>query len=239
MVASVPGNPKQQPRFWRASQPVRFRHLLGDQPLHRGGSLHESGQSCLVAGGHQPPHQRHELFQRFKMDQLPQRERSAGVHQHAKQGHQQFLAHSFRAVVALAGDSIRSAHSADTTTGLRKFSAALLLRRNALTSPRGFVLLRSIGMNSLASAVSARLKYPPGFRPRRGLNWFILGLMYASFYMCRYNFRFATPGMVEEFHFNTFQITSILSAWSVAYGFGQLLNGLLTDRIGGRTAMLI
>ena len=82
-------------------------------------------------------------------------------------------------------------------------------------------------------------KYPPGFRARRGLNWGVLGLMYASYYMCRYNFRFATPGMVDEFHFNTFQITSILSAWSVAYGFGQLLNGLLTDRIGGRTAMLI
>ena len=82
-------------------------------------------------------------------------------------------------------------------------------------------------------------KYPPGFRARRGLNWGVLGLMYASFYMCRYNFRFATPGMVEEFHFNTFQITGILSAWSVAYGFGQLLNGLLTDRIGGRAAMLI
>jgi len=71
------------------------------------------------------------------------------------------------------------------------------------------------------------------------LNWVILGLMYASFYMCRYNFRFATPGMVEEFHFNKFQITSILAWWSVAYGFGQLINGLLTDRIGGRSAMLI
>ena len=82
-------------------------------------------------------------------------------------------------------------------------------------------------------------KYPPGFRARRGLNWVILGLMYASFYMCRYNFRFATPGLVEEFHFTTFQITNILGAWSVAYGFGQLLNGLLTDRIGGRAAMLI
>ena len=63
--------------------------------------------------------------------------------------------------------------------------------------------------------------------------------MYASFYVCRYNFRFATPGMVEEFHFNKFQITSILAWWSVAYGFGQLINGLLTDRIGGRSAMLI
>src|SRR6516162_8061228 len=82
-------------------------------------------------------------------------------------------------------------------------------------------------------------KYPPGFRARRGLNWAILGLMYASFYVCRYNFRFATPGLVEEFHFNKFQITSIIAWSSLAYGFGQLINGLLTDRIGGRTAMLI
>ncbi len=82
-------------------------------------------------------------------------------------------------------------------------------------------------------------RFPPGFRRRRGLNWFILGLMYASYYMCRYNFRFATPGMVEEFGFSKFQITGIISAWSVAYGTGQLVNGLLTDRIGGKTAMFI
>ncbi len=84
-----------------------------------------------------------------------------------------------------------------------------------------------------------RIQYPPGFRQRRGLNWVILGLMYASYYMCRYNFRFATPGMVEEFGFNKFQITGIIGAWSVAYGTGQLVNGLLSDRIGGRTSMLI
>jgi OPA family glycerol-3-phosphate transporter-like MFS transporter len=83
------------------------------------------------------------------------------------------------------------------------------------------------------------VKYPPGFRARRGLNWFIIGLLYTSFYMCRYNFRWATPGMVQEFGFSTFQITGMLSAWSLAYGTGQLVNGLLTDRIGGKTAMLI
>ena len=82
-------------------------------------------------------------------------------------------------------------------------------------------------------------EYPAGFRARRGLNWFIIGLLYASFYMCRYNFRFATPGMVAEFGFSTFQITGMLSAWSIAYGTGQLVNGLLTDRIGGKIAMLI
>ncbi|MDQ6765998.1 MAG: MFS transporter [Verrucomicrobiota bacterium] len=83
------------------------------------------------------------------------------------------------------------------------------------------------------------MQYPPGFRARRGLNWFIIGLLYASYYICRYNFRFATPGIVEEFGFSTFQITGMLSAWSIAYGTGQLVNGLLTDRIGGKTAMLI
>ena len=90
-----------------------------------------------------------------------------------------------------------------------------------------------------AAQHGVRIKYPPGFRPRRGLNWVSLGLMYASFYVCRYNFRFATPGMVDEFGFSTFQITGILSAWSLAYGIGQLINGLFTDRIGGRAAMLI
>jgi MFS transporter, OPA family, glycerol-3-phosphate transporter len=90
----------------------------------------------------------------------------------------------------------------------------------------------------MSSAASAH-NYPPGFRARRGLNWFIIGLMYASYYMCRYNFRFATPGMVKEFGFKTSDITDILGAWSVAYGTGQLVNGLLTDRIGGKASMLI
>jgi OPA family glycerol-3-phosphate transporter-like MFS transporter len=87
--------------------------------------------------------------------------------------------------------------------------------------------------------MSEQVKHPPGFRARRGRNWFLIGLLYASYYMCRYNFRFATPGMVQEFGFTTFQITGMLSAWSIAYGTGQLVNGLLTDRIGGKTAMLI
>ncbi|TAK95211.1 MAG: MFS transporter, partial [Verrucomicrobia bacterium] len=94
-------------------------------------------------------------------------------------------------------------------------------------------------MNQSAAGVPTRIQYPPGFRPRRGLNWVILGLMYASFYMCRYNFRFATPGMVDEFHFDNLQITGILAWWSIAYGTGQLINGLLCDRIGGRASMLI
>lgn len=94
-------------------------------------------------------------------------------------------------------------------------------------------------MSQVAAPASGRIKYPPGFRRRRALNWIILGGTYASYYMCRYNFRFATPGMKEEFGFSTSQIADMLSAWSIAYGTGQLVNGLLTDRIGGKAAMLI
>jgi OPA family glycerol-3-phosphate transporter-like MFS transporter len=94
-------------------------------------------------------------------------------------------------------------------------------------------------MNPTPTPAAGRISHPPGFRARRGLNWFILGLMYASYYTCRYNFRFATPGMIAEYGFSKSQITDMLSAWSIAYGTGQLVNGLLTDRIGGKTAMLI
>ena len=83
------------------------------------------------------------------------------------------------------------------------------------------------------------IRHPPGFRARRGLNWVSLGLLYASFYMCRYNFKFAAPGMEREFHFDHKDITTMLANWSLAYGAGQLINGLLADRIGGRTSMLI
>jgi sugar phosphate permease len=86
---------------------------------------------------------------------------------------------------------------------------------------------------------SSPVGYPAGFRPRRGLNWFSLGLMYATYYMCRYNFRFATPGMKEEFGFTTTQIADMLAIWSITYGTGQLVNGLLCDRIGGKRSMQI
>src|SRR5210317_1911792 len=81
--------------------------------------------------------------------------------------------------------------------------------------------------------------HPKGFRARRGINWFSLGLMYATYYMCRYNFRFATPGMQEEFGFSITQIADLMAIWSLTYGTGQLVNGLLSDRIGGKRSMQI
>ena len=83
------------------------------------------------------------------------------------------------------------------------------------------------------------IKHPPGFRPRRGLNWAFVGLLYTSFYMCRYNLPLASGAISSEFGFNKAQIGSIITTALLAYACGQIVNGLLADRLGGKRAMLI
>jgi OPA family glycerol-3-phosphate transporter-like MFS transporter len=84
-----------------------------------------------------------------------------------------------------------------------------------------------------------RPKYPPGFRARRGLNWGFIGLLYTSFYMCRYNFSLANSAISNEFGFSKAEMGKIITAALFAYACGQIINGLLTDRLGGKRAMLI
>src|SRR3954451_15335198 len=91
----------------------------------------------------------------------------------------------------------------------------------------------------IANDDAAIRTYPPGFRPRRGLNWGYLGLLYTSFYMCRYNFSIANKSIATEFGFSNGQMGWIISTNLGAYACGQILNGLLTDRMGGKRAMLI
>jgi sugar phosphate permease len=83
------------------------------------------------------------------------------------------------------------------------------------------------------------LRYPPGFRGRRGMNWFMLGLMYASYYMCRYNLAIAAPRIMDQFGLNNAQYGAINSARHLAYAFGQFINGLFTDKLGGKQAMAL
>ena len=81
--------------------------------------------------------------------------------------------------------------------------------------------------------------HPPGFRRRRGLNWAFIGLLYTSFYMCRYNLPLAGGAIRSEFGFNRAQLGTIITTQLLAYACGQIINGLLTDRLGGKRAMLI
>jgi OPA family glycerol-3-phosphate transporter-like MFS transporter len=85
----------------------------------------------------------------------------------------------------------------------------------------------------------ARPRHPPGFRARRGLNWGVLGLMYTSFYLCRYNLSLANKSISDEFGYSKSQISDVISLALLAYAVGQIVNGLLTDRLGGKRAMLI
>jgi OPA family glycerol-3-phosphate transporter-like MFS transporter len=80
---------------------------------------------------------------------------------------------------------------------------------------------------------------PPGFRPRRGLNWAFIGLLYTSFYMCRYNFSIANAAISEEFGFSKADMGAIITTALLAYACGQIINGLLADHLGGKRAMLI
>jgi len=94
-------------------------------------------------------------------------------------------------------------------------------------------------MNPAAADALPSPCYPPGFRARRGLNWGFIGLLYTSYYMCRYNFSIANKSISEEFHFSRAEMGQIITTSLLAYACGQIINGLLTDRLGGKRAMLI
>jgi OPA family glycerol-3-phosphate transporter-like MFS transporter len=81
--------------------------------------------------------------------------------------------------------------------------------------------------------------HPLGFRPRRGLNWVLIGLLYTSFYMCRYNLPLASSQISRTLGFSKAQIGTIITTALLAYACGQIVNGLLADRLGGKRAMLI
>src|SRR4051812_46458335 len=96
-------------------------------------------------------------------------------------------------------------------------------------------------LGKMANATTAPIfvAHPPGFRRRRGINWAFIGLLYTSFYMCRYNLPLAGEAITDEFGFTKAQFGTIITTQLLAYACGQIINGLLADRLGGKRAMLI
>ncbi|RJP76633.1 MAG: MFS transporter [Candidatus Zixiibacteriota bacterium] len=75
------------------------------------------------------------------------------------------------------------------------------------------------------------------FLHRRILNWAPLGVTYALLYMGRYNLTVAKNALGDLMTKSDF---GVIFGWgTVVYAFAFILNGPLTDKIGGRRAMLI
>ncbi|OGR91041.1 MAG: hypothetical protein A2V88_06745 [Elusimicrobia bacterium RBG_16_66_12] len=77
------------------------------------------------------------------------------------------------------------------------------------------------------------------YRRRRFMNWFPLGLTYATFYMGRYNLNVASTEIMTRFDFTKAQFGIIATAGFWTYALAVMFNGPLTDRFGGRRAILI
>jgi len=81
------------------------------------------------------------------------------------------------------------------------------------------------------------IQHTAAYRRRRILNWLPLGLTYALLYMGRYNLtvsKNAFGDLMSKSEFGT-----IFFFGTVTYAVAFLLNGPLTDKIGGRKAILI
>ncbi len=83
------------------------------------------------------------------------------------------------------------------------------------------------------------------YRHRRVRNWLPVGLLYSFLYMGRYNLTVA-KGVFEDMRsaageplMNNADFGTIFGIGTAVYGFSFVLNGPLTDRFGGKRALLV
>jgi len=78
----------------------------------------------------------------------------------------------------------------------------------------------------------------PAFQARRNLNWIILGVLYAFFYMTRYNFAATMSELSARFGWSNTQLGTFETIMPLVYGLSVVFNGPIADRVGGRKAFL-
>lgn len=81
------------------------------------------------------------------------------------------------------------------------------------------------------------LGHSPAFKTRRFWNWFPLGLTYAFLYFGRYNVNALTSALGSKTDNKAFGI--IFAAGTLVYGVSFVINGPLTDKLGGRITTLL
>ncbi|MBU4268349.1 MAG: MFS transporter, partial [Acidobacteria bacterium] len=82
------------------------------------------------------------------------------------------------------------------------------------------------------------LNHSPEFRRRRFMNWFPLGLTYATFYMGRYNLNVASSDIMKTFDLSKAEFGTIATAGFWTYALSVIFNGPLADRYGGKKAII-
>lgn len=97
-------------------------------------------------------------------------------------------------------------------------------------------LLVVIGL-MLARLPRVDIGHSPAFRRRRFWNWFPLGMTYAFLYFGRYNINEVTSALGAKTDEAAFGI--IFGVGAITYGVSFLINGPLTDKLGGRATILI
>jgi OPA family glycerol-3-phosphate transporter-like MFS transporter len=83
------------------------------------------------------------------------------------------------------------------------------------------------------------MSHSRAYRRRRFLNWFPLGITYATFYMGRYNLNVSSKTMMDAFHLSKGEFGTIATAGFWTYALAVIFNGPLADRIGGKKTILI
>lgn len=89
------------------------------------------------------------------------------------------------------------------------------------------------------------LGHSPEFLRRRVMNWLPLGLTYAFLYMARYNLKVSKlafeemPNAAGDPIMGNADFAMIFAVGTLVYGGSFLINGPLTDRLGGRRVILV
>ena len=100
-----------------------------------------------------------------------------------------------------------------------------------------FLLLLVIGL-VIWRLPKVDIDHSKAFTRRRFMNWFPVGLTYAFLYMARYNLS-VLKDLVDARFLSKDDFGMIFGAGTITYGLSFVINGPLTDRVGGRKTMIL
>ncbi|MDP3641416.1 MAG: MFS transporter, partial [Alphaproteobacteria bacterium] len=77
------------------------------------------------------------------------------------------------------------------------------------------------------------------FSQSKLITLILLIIAYSSFYVVRLNFSFSVPYFIDEYGFTKIQIGLAFTVFSVVYGLGKLISGMLSDLFHRKNFLVI